>query len=80
LNMTLSSWNAKEVLVWDLVAAADALDPALCPPVEMSLAVKTEPGNTQGQTIQTDQTPNISVCLKPDAAQIKARVNQIFSR
>lgn len=80
LNMTLNSWGTNNVLVWDLVAAADALDPALCLPVKMALAVRTEAGNTQGQTIQTDQTPNISVCLKPDAAQIKARVNQIFSR
>lgn len=76
----MQAWSTNEALIWDLVAAADAFDPALCPPVLMSLSVQTAAGKNQGQTVITDQSPNVSVCLTPNVDQIKARVDMIFSR
>jgi len=73
LGWMLDSWSPDGTYVWDLAAAVAGTDPRLCPQVSLALDVVLEPGPEQGRTIITDQTPNASVCLEPDAEQIIAR-------
>lgn len=80
LQMTMDSWSATEVYVWDLVAAAYATDPALCPEVSLSLDVLVAPGPDQGQTVVTDQPPNVTVCLGPDPEQMRALAAAVLGR
>jgi inosine-uridine nucleoside N-ribohydrolase len=72
LQWMLDSWSPEGVYIWDLVAAVNATNPALCPQVPIALDVLTAHGTEQGQTVITDQTPNVFVCLDPDPEQIKA--------
>ncbi len=72
LQWMLDSWSSTGVYVWDLVAAVNATDPALCPEVSLAVDVFVAPGPDQGRTVVTDQSPNATVCLDPDPEQIKA--------
>ena len=57
-----------------------ATDPRLCPEVQLALDVNVDPGPDQGQTILTDETVNVWVCLEPDSGQIQARVEGILGK
>jgi pyrimidine-specific ribonucleoside hydrolase len=78
LNWMLDSWSANGVYIWDLVAAVLATDDNLCPEVPLTLDVLVDLGAEQGRTVVADGPANAQVCLKPDAGQIKARVEEIF--
>jgi pyrimidine-specific ribonucleoside hydrolase len=80
LQWMLDSWSKKGVIVWDLVAAVNTTDPALCPEVSLAVDILVAPGPDQGRTVVTDQTPNMSVCLDPDPDQIKALAAAILGR
>jgi inosine-uridine nucleoside N-ribohydrolase len=72
LQWMLRSWSPTGVYVWDLVAAANAANPALCPETPLSVDIIVAPGPEQGRTVTADQPPNAAVCLDPDIVQIKA--------
>jgi inosine-uridine nucleoside N-ribohydrolase len=74
----LRSWSPDGVYIWDLVAAVNATNPALCPEVLLSVDINVAPGPEQGQTVITDQPPNAAVCLEPDGEQIKALAAQVL--
>ena len=80
LEWMLSAWSAREVYIWDLVAAVSTTDPALCPETPLSVEVVIAPGPEQGRTAVVDGAPNVGACLAPDAAQIKARVAGVLGR
>jgi len=78
LQWMLRSWSPDGVYIWDLVAAVNATNPALCPEVLLSVDINVAPGPEQGQTVITDQPPNAAVCLEPDGEQIKALAAQVL--
>ncbi|MFC2065289.1 nucleoside hydrolase [Chloroflexota bacterium] len=78
LDWMLRSWSLDAAYIWDLVAAVVATDPRLCPEVQLALDVNIELGPDQGQTVLTDETSNVLVCLEPDSGQIRARVEGIL--
>ena len=80
LDWMLRSWSLDAAYIWDLVAAVAATDPRLCPEVQLALDVNVDPGPDQGQTILTDGTANVWVCLQPDSGQIRARVEGILGK
>lgn len=80
LQWMLDSWSKQGVLVWDLVAAINATDPAVCPEVPLAVDILVAPGPDQGRTVITDQNPNVFVCLDPDPDQIKALAAAILLR
>jgi purine nucleosidase/pyrimidine-specific ribonucleoside hydrolase len=80
LQWMLDSWFPEGVYAWDLVAAVNAADPALCPEVSLSLDVLVAPGPDQGRTVIVDQAPNAIVCLAPDSDQIKALAAGVLGR
>ncbi len=80
LQWMLNSWSKQGVYVWDLVAAVTASNPAICPEVSLAINIATEPGGEQGRTEVVQGDPNTSVCLDPDANQIKALTASIFGQ
>ena len=64
--------------VWDVVAAGAATDARLCPETSLSLDVVTAAGPEQGRMVIAEGPPNVAVCLTPNAAQTKARVEDIL--
>jgi pyrimidine-specific ribonucleoside hydrolase len=80
LQMTLESWSATGVYVWDLVAATQATDSALCPEAPLALEVLVAPGPNQGQTVIAEKTNNASVCLHPDPDQMRALAAGVLGR
>ncbi len=72
LQWMLDSWFPEGVYAWDLVAAVNATDAALCPEVSLSLDILVAPGPDQGRMVLRDQAPNAIVCLDPDSEQVKA--------
>jgi len=80
LQWMLDSWSSTGILVWDLVAAVNATNPALCPEVSLAVDILVSPGPDQGRTVIMDQTPNVSVCLDPDTEQVKALAVTILGR
>jgi inosine-uridine nucleoside N-ribohydrolase len=80
LKWMLDNWSSDGVYIWDLVAAVVATDPRLCPDVPLSLNIVTAPGSEQGRTVVTDGTPNVTVCLDPNAELIRANAAAIFGR
>jgi len=78
LDWMLRSWSLDAAYIWDLVAAVAATDPRLCSEVQLALDVNIDPGLDQGQTILTDETANVWVCLEPNPGQIRARVEGIL--
>jgi pyrimidine-specific ribonucleoside hydrolase len=80
LRMTLKSWSSTGVYVWDLVAAVYATDPALCPEAPLSVDVTVAPGPNQGQTVIANGPQNVTVCLRPDADQLRALAAGVLGR
>jgi pyrimidine-specific ribonucleoside hydrolase len=80
LQWMLDSWSSTGVKVWDLVAAINATDPALCPEIPLSVDILVAPGIAQGQTAITDHLPNVTVCLDPDLKEMKALAAAVLSR
>jgi pyrimidine-specific ribonucleoside hydrolase len=74
LKWMLDNWSPQGVFIWDLVAAVQATNPAVCPEVQLAVQIVTTPGEEQGRTLAVDGIPNVSVCLEPDAGQVKALV------
>lgn len=65
---------------WDLMTAAIMLDPSLCGFAPLALDVITADGATSGQTVVAEGgTPNVDVCLSPDASRIKESFEGVFS-
>ena len=80
LQWMLDSWSPEGVYIWDLVAAVQATNPALCPETSLAVDIVTTPGSEQGQTLVVDESPNLTACLNPDLAQIKALAASILGR
>jgi pyrimidine-specific ribonucleoside hydrolase len=80
LNWMLASWNSTSVYVWDLVAAVQTSDPAMCSEIPLSLDVILSPAPNQGQTVVTNQSPNVNVCLTPDAGRMRALADATLGR
>jgi inosine-uridine nucleoside N-ribohydrolase len=80
LQMILETWPTEEVYIWDLVTAALATNPALCPETPLAVSILTAAGDQQGRTVVTDGEPNTWVCFDPNAGQVKALAAQILGR
>jgi len=80
LKWMLDNWSSDGVYIWDLVAAVQATNMATCPEVPLALDVVTAPGLEQGRTLTVDTSPNVSVCLDPDPARMKALVLSVFQQ
>lgn len=78
LEWMLDAWSVSSVYIWDLVAAINATDPALCPPVELALDVNTASGPDQGQIVIGEQGHPVTVCLDPDPAQMRSLAAAVF--
>jgi purine nucleosidase/pyrimidine-specific ribonucleoside hydrolase len=78
LQWMLDSWPAESVYIWDLVTAAIATNPAVCPEVSLAVNIRTAPGPEQGQTVVAEGVPNTVACLDPDAGQVKAMAAAIL--
>jgi inosine-uridine nucleoside N-ribohydrolase len=76
----LTSWSSSGVYLWDLVAAIQTTDPSLCPEVPLSLEVSVATGPGQGQTVDTDGTPNVAACLEPNSEQLRALAAGVLGR
>lgn len=79
LQYMLSSWSEKGVYIWDLVAAAQATNPKICPEAALALDVITAPGPEQGRTMVKEGAPNMGVCLEPDQQQVKLLAAYVFN-
>jgi pyrimidine-specific ribonucleoside hydrolase len=80
-EMLVKSPNNPTASIWDLMTAEIMVDPDLCGFQPLHLDVITEPGNTSGQTaVLSTGKPNVNVCLKPNAALIKQKLVEVFSR
>jgi inosine-uridine nucleoside N-ribohydrolase len=79
LNWMLETWSADGVYVWDLVAAAQATNPALCTEVSLAIDIIVESGEEQGRTVAGEGKPNAGVCLEPNAPQVKALAEFILA-
>jgi purine nucleosidase/pyrimidine-specific ribonucleoside hydrolase len=76
----LDNWSPEGVMIWDLVAALQATDQALCPEVQMALEVVTTPGPEEGRTKTVNGPANMAVCLEPDPALVKALAASVFKQ
>ncbi len=75
----MGSWGRQEIEMWDLVTAELMMNPEHCSFTPLALEVVTAEGNSQGQTRIVEGTPNVNVCLEPDAEAIKQMLEQVFS-
>jgi pyrimidine-specific ribonucleoside hydrolase len=78
LGWMLDSWSPQGVYIWDLVAAVQTTNPALCPEVSRAVDIVTTPGSEQGRTVITKDIPNTAICLDPDPEQVKALAASIL--
>jgi purine nucleosidase/pyrimidine-specific ribonucleoside hydrolase len=79
-DMLLNNWRVDQAAIWDLMTAAIMVNPDLCEFQPLPLRVITDAGKTNGQTaVVQDGQPNIQVCLKPDADQIRQTLDRVFS-
>lgn len=80
-DQLMDGWGAEEAAVWDPMTAAIMIDPQLCEFTPLHLAVVIEQGDTLGQTaVVVDKTPNVAVCLNPDADSIRRALIEAFSK
>jgi len=76
----LEIFGGSDAATWDLMTAAIMLDPSLCGFASLPLDVITVDGATSGQTVVDEGgTPNVEVCLSPDASRIKENFRDVFS-
>lgn len=76
----LENFGGSDAATWDLMTAAIMLDPSLCGFASLRLDVITADGASSGQTVvDEDGTPNVEVCLSPDASGIKENFRDVFS-
>ena len=76
----LEKFGGRDAATWDLMTAAIMVDPSLCGFASLSLDVVTVDGATSGQTVVDEGgTPNVDVCLSPDAGRIKESFRDVFS-
>jgi inosine-uridine nucleoside N-ribohydrolase len=76
----LEIFGGSDAATWDLMTAAIMLDPSLCGFASLPLDVITVDGATSGQTVVDEgSTPNVEVCLSPDANRIKENFRDVFS-
>ncbi len=69
-----------EMFIWDVMTAAVMLHPELCAFTPLALDVVTQPGKTFGQTVVVEGgTPNVNVCLQPDAVAIRQMLAYHFA-
>jgi pyrimidine-specific ribonucleoside hydrolase len=81
LNGLFESWSTDSVIIWDLVAAIQASDPAFCSEQPYAVAVVVDPGPEQGRTVvAAGRSPNTTVCLEPDPELVRARAASILGR
>jgi inosine-uridine nucleoside N-ribohydrolase len=80
LQWMLDSWSPEGVYIWDLAAAVQATNPAVCPEASLAVNIVTTPGLEQGRTVVTQAAPNVAVCLDPDTGQVKAIAASILGR
>ena len=80
LQWMLDNWEPGGVFIWDLVAAAHATDPSLCPETALAVDIVTADGPAQGQTLVVDKTPNTLVCLDPDPPKMKGLVVTVLGQ
>jgi inosine-uridine nucleoside N-ribohydrolase len=80
LQFMLSSWSEKGVYIWDLVAAAQATNPKICPEAALALDVITASGPEQGRTVVKEGAPNVEVCLDPNRQQVKLLAASVFNQ
>jgi pyrimidine-specific ribonucleoside hydrolase len=80
LDWMLRSWSSGGVYIWDLSAAINASDPALCAQSALGVEVLTAPGPEQGRTAVMERAPNVVACLEPDAEKFKALAAAVFGR
>jgi purine nucleosidase/pyrimidine-specific ribonucleoside hydrolase len=78
-DMLMNTSGKKDFYIWDLMTAVVMLKPELCTFQPLHLEVITAEGNKSGQMIVTDGTPNVQVCLQPDADGIRRTLIEIFS-
>lgn len=78
IQWMLKSWSPKGVYIWDLMAAVQATNPALCTEVSLAIDIITSPGPNQGRTVPMQAASNVGVCLDPDAGQMKALAASIL--
>lgn len=76
----LEIMGGRDAAIWDLMTASIMLNPSMCGFASLSLDVVTAGGATSGQTVVDEGgTPNIDVCLVPDASGIKQNLRDVFS-
>jgi len=76
----LENFGGSDAETWDLMTAAIMLDPSLCGFASLLLDVVTAEGDTSGQIVVDEGgTPNVEVCLSPDASRIKENFRDVFS-
>ena len=76
----LENFGGSDAAIWDLMTASIMLDPSLCGFASLPLDVITADGATSGQTVVDEGgTPNVDVCLAPDASGIKQNLRDVFS-
>ena len=80
LQWMLNSWSPEGVYIWDLTAAVQTTNPAICPEVSLAIDIVTSPGPEQGRMIIPQDTPNASVCLNPDIGQVKSLAASILGK
>ncbi|KAA3645285.1 MAG: nucleoside hydrolase [Chloroflexi bacterium] len=78
----LAAWGGEGVM-WDATAAILMMEPELCDFVPLRLGVVTEDGTISAHSGQTyvipNARPNISVCLEPDADEVRRHLIDIFT-
>ena len=75
----LNNWGVEEAAIWDLMTAAIMTRPDLCGFEALHLDVITAEGPTSGQTVPADGDPNVGVCLRSDADEIRQTLIDVFS-
>jgi len=80
MQWSLNAMRLQEIYVWDLVAAANILNPDLCRYSDLHIDVVTQQGPTEGATVvDSSAPPNALVCLAPNSGAIKQDVLQVFT-